>query len=136
MTRTQQVLIWIGLWGFWVFVSRHNHPTLLLDCLATALLVAAFAAAVYFNWRILVPRFLRTRRLFAYWASLLAVVSALSAADALVISKVYDFVWGPDPRRFGFWVNFGLEFALICIYLLAAACVAWLVRRRRHSQPI
>ena len=41
-----QSIAWTALWGFWVFVSRHNHPNLRLNAVASALLVATFAAAV------------------------------------------------------------------------------------------
>ena len=45
-TALRHALAWAALFGFWAFVSRHNHPNLRLDAVASALLVATFAAAV------------------------------------------------------------------------------------------
>jgi hypothetical protein len=32
-------LAWAALWGFWVVASRHNHPSLRLNAIASGLLV-------------------------------------------------------------------------------------------------
>ncbi len=93
VTARWHIAAWLALWGFWGFVSRHNHPTLVIDAIATALLLAAFAA------------------------------------DVVAIKTVYDIFWGPDPRRFGFGVNSGLEFAGMTLHLLFAAVVVRLLRR-------
>ena len=41
---------------FWFFISRDHHPTLLIDGLATGVLVAVTAACVYVNNLVLKPR--------------------------------------------------------------------------------
>ncbi len=133
MTKQRQIAVWTGLWGFWGVVSRNNHPTLLLNGLATGLLLVAYAAAIYVNWRVLVPRYWRPGRFPTYWASLLLVMNALTVLDVVAIKEVYDVLWGPDPDRFGFWVNYGLEFAGMSLHLLAAAGLVWLLRRRRRG---
>ena len=61
-----QSIAWTALWGFWVFVSRHNHPNLRLNAVAGALLVATFAAAVHANHLWLIPRHSRDGRFAAY----------------------------------------------------------------------
>ena len=125
--------IWVGLWCFWVVVSRNNHPTLLLNGIATGVLIIAFAASIYFNWRVLVPRYWRSRKFLAYWTWLLLAMSALTVADVAVIQKIYDVLWGPDPRRFGFWVNYGLDFTGIGLHLLLASLVVRLIQDKRRS---
>src|ERR687890_532982 len=83
-----QVAAWIALWGFWVFVSRHNHPNLGINAIATALVV---------------------------------VMASLALACAAAIRLVYDALWGPDPLRFGFWANFGMELTGVAIHVIAVA---------------
>ena len=135
MTAAKQGAIWLGLWGFWVWVSRHNHPTLLIDGVATALLLAAFAAAVYGNWHVLVPRFWAQGRRLAYWACLLVMMNILTAIDVVVIGSAYDVLWEPDVRRFGFWINYALEFAGMTLHLAGAAVIVKVMRRRQLCQP-
>ena len=130
MTPARQCVIWISLWFFWVFVSRHNHPIVLLNCLATALMLTSFAAVIYMNWLVLIPRFWLRQFFFAYWFSLSVTACALTAIVVVLIQKVYDVLWGPDPLRFGFWINYGLDFTGMCVHLAAAALVVWLTRRK------
>lgn len=133
MTKRWQVAAWIGLWCFWGVISRNNHPTLLLNGVATALLLVAFAAAVYFNWLILVPRYWRRKQFLAYWVCLLLAMNVLTAVVVVLIQQAYDVLWGPDPRRFGFRVNYGLDFIGMSVHLLAAAAVVRLIPRKRRS---
>ncbi len=133
MPRTGQVIAWISLWCFWVGFSRNNHPTLLIDGVTTLLLLAAFAAAIYFNWLVLVPRCWRSLRFLMYWTCLLLAMTILTAVGVVSIQKAYDFFWRPDPRRFSLWVNYGLDFIGMSAHLLAAAVALWLIRRLRHS---
>lgn len=119
----RHAIAWAALWAFWVVVSRHNHPNLLLNALATGLLVATFAAAVYANHLRLIPRLCRRRRFAAYALALLLTMSALALACTGAIHVVYDLIHGPDPARFGFWTNFGMEFAGVTIHVAGAACV-------------
>jgi hypothetical protein len=116
-----QSIAWTALWGFWVFVSRHNHPNLRLNAVASALLVATFAAAVYANHLWLIPRFWRRRRHAAYGASLLLVMGLLALACTAAIHVAYDLLWGPDPARFGFLTNFAMEFALVAFHVAVVA---------------
>ena len=61
-----------------------------------------------------------TRRWFlgtALAAALFVVANALTIVAVVAISSVYDLLWGPDPRRFGFWVNYGLDLTGMCVHL-------------------
>jgi len=129
------LLPWAGLWCGWVIFSRNNHPTLPLNMIATGILLAAFAAALYFNWLVLVPRLWQRKRYTTYWGALLVIANILTAVTVVAISSVYDLLWGPDPRRFGFWVNYGLDLTGMCVHLAGAAVIVhvtrWRQRRRR-----
>lgn len=133
MAAVKQGMTWLGLWGFWVWIARNNHPTLPIDGIATALLLAVFAAAVYFNWLVLVPRYWQRRRFVLYWTVLLLVMSILTALGVWIIQIAYDVLWGPDPKRFGFWVNYGLDFTGMSLHLLGAAVVFWFIRRNQGA---
>jgi hypothetical protein len=127
----RHALAWFALWGFWAAASRHNHPDLRIDAIATALLVATFAAAVYANHLWLIPRLWRTRRIAAYAAALLSVMVSLALACVVAIRLAYDLLWGPDPRRFGFWANFGMELVGVAMHVAAVAVGVWLYASRR-----
>lgn len=131
----RHALAWAALWGFWAFVSRHNHPSLLLDVAATTLLVATFALAVYAHHLILIPCFLRRGRIAAYLAALLLVTALLSLACTLLISLVYDVLWGPDPLRFGFATNLVMELFGVVLHLVAVAAGVWLWTTIRGEWP-
>ena len=64
---------------------------------------------------------------------LLLVIGLLALACTLAIHLVYDALWGPDPARFGFLTNFGMEFALVAFHVLAAAVVNGLRRVATRS---
>lgn len=127
MKRTSSIprhlLAWVALWIFWVFVSRHNHPSWLLNAAATTFLVATFALAVYANHLVLIPGFLRRGRIAAYLAGLLSVTIVLALLCTLAISLAYDILVGPDPRRFSFGANFAMEFAGVALHVAAVATV-------------
>jgi hypothetical protein len=136
---TWQVAAWIALWGFWVLISGRNHPNLLINAVATALLVTTFAAAVYANHLWLIPRYSRNGRVGAYATALVVVMTSLALACAAAIRLVYDALWGPDPLRFGFWANFGMELAGVAIHVIAVAVGVWtfgrIARGRGRMEP-
>ena len=124
-----QIVGWFGLWLFWFVVSRHNHPTLVLDAIATAVLVSAVALAVYANHFWLRPRLWRAKRFTEYALAMLVALGVLALGCVLLIQQVYDLLWGPDPRRFGFWANLGLDFSGLAIHVLAITACTWIFRR-------
>ncbi|QEH38769.1 hypothetical protein OJF2_73750 [Aquisphaera giovannonii] len=124
-----QVLAWAAVWALWIIVSRNNHPTLRLNVLASFLLMLTFAAAVYANHLLLIPRLWSRRRFAAYAASLLGVMGLLALACTAAIHLAYDGLWGPDPARFGFLTNLGMESGLVAFHVLAAAVVLGITRR-------
>lgn len=115
--------VWLALWAFWTLATRAYHPDLRLASLATACLVAASAAAVHLDARLLVPRYLRARRPAAYAVALAAILLACGLLAAATIHLLYDALLGPDPRRFSFAVNVALDTAFVALHVAAARLV-------------
>ena len=120
----------------WLVATRAYHPTLAIAAGVTAVLVAASAAAVYANHRVLAPRLAAGRSpRWHYLASVLATVGGLDLVAVAAIQLVYAWLWHPDPRRFGFWFNVGSDGVLITAHVAAAARLVWVARRRRGTAP-
>ena len=120
--------VWLLVYCGWLWSTRNFHPTWTIAACATAILVAASAAAVYLNALVLRPRFARGSR-WVYVLSLCAVVLALDLAAVLGIGAVYDWLWRPDPLRFGFWFNLLSDGVIINLHLLVSM---WLARRDKE----
>jgi hypothetical protein len=129
------VAVWSGVFTFWLIATRRHHPTLTIAILATAVLVAAFALAVYVNALLLRPRY--SRLWLQYAVLLVATVAVLDLGAVLLIQFIYDRLWGPDPLRYGFWFNVASEGVLITIHLAAAMGVMRLAKHlRRRSKAV
>ena len=132
--------VWSGVFVFWLLATRNHHPTLTIALLATAVLVAAFALAVYVNGLFLLPRFARAHLWLGCAVGLLATVIILDLTAVLLIQFIYDRLWGPDPLRYGFWFNATSEGVLIIVHLAAAMGIMLLAnrlrRRRGPSRPV
>ena len=95
--------------------------------------MATFAAAVYANHLWLIPRLWSRRRFDGYAAALLLVMGLLALACTAAIHVVYDVLWGPDPARFGFLVNSGMEFALVAFHVLVVAVGVSVARKLKAA---
>ena len=122
------IAVWTAVFFFWFVVSRHNHPNLTIDALATTILVGVSAACFTFHDRVLSPRFLSPPRslhnVAQYVLFLILTIAVLDLLAVLLIQMVYDRLWGPDPHRFGFGTNVLLEAVFIIVHLGIAAAVA------------
>lgn len=118
---------WVAVYGFWLWATRAYHPTLSIAAAATFLLVASFAAAFYLDRLVLASRLAGGRRL----AALLAVEMGLNLAVVAAIQLVYDAMWGPDPRRFGFSTNVATDFLGMHLHVVAARWIAARIGRSR-----
>jgi len=113
------IVVWGLVFAFWFFVSRNNHPTLLLNALATSVLVGCSAAGV------LVWQQAFSRRSFVVRTALrILCVVALGMMAAVIIRLFYDLLLGPDPRRFSFVSNLVMDIAFVAIHVLVAGVVA------------
>ncbi|MBY0492460.1 MAG: alpha/beta hydrolase [Gemmatimonadaceae bacterium] len=119
--------VWAALYVAWLLATRDFHPTWAVALSATAVLVGASAVAVYgTTWGAT-----RTRQR-GLLASVALIVGMLVAADLLCVSLIqalYDGLWHPDPRRFGFWFNMASDGAIITLHVLLAAALRRLTRR-------
>ena len=99
-------------------VSRDNHPTLLLNLIASGIMTLA-SLATYFGVSSALPRTLRALGLIVLaWC----IAGALSA---ILISVAYDALWGPDPLRFSMASNIAMDIVVV------TACWWWAVLFRR-----
>ncbi len=130
------ILICVIVFGFWIFLSRDYHPTLLIDALATAVLVTVAALAVYANSRVLLPKYWERRSYGQYAVALLFTIGVLALIAVVVIQWIYDALWGPDPRRFGFGTNFVYECVFISIHVVIAFGVMKFARLFRQRTPV
>lgn len=126
--------LWLAVFGGWVAVSRDHHPTLLLNALASAVLVAASAVAVYANALVLRPRYIQKRRGWRYALELALTVMVLDLVSVLAIQWLYDMLWGPDPLRYGFWMNIGLEAGFIGLHVAVAVAIVTAFRIRMSAK--
>jgi hypothetical protein len=122
--------VWLCVFALWLAATRRFHPTWTIAGSATAILVSASALAVYLDAFVLRPRFARRRLWPQYALTLFAAVAVLDLAAVLSIGAVYDWLWRPDPLRFGFWFNVLSDGFIILLHLAVAA----FVMRRRPTE--
>lgn len=130
MRMMRHLLGWIALASLAMVLVRAHHPTLLINALATSLLFASFAAAVYINHLVLIPRLLHEDRRTAYGVTLLLTMVGVTLVAVFGIQFVYDVLWGPDPLRYGFWFNFVTDFAGTLLHVVVAAVFVVFAKRR------
>jgi len=135
MIKVLNVLLWAAIFGFWLFISRAYHPTLLIAILATAVLVAVSATAVYLNHLVLLPKYAEHRSFARYIIQLVAAVTLPGLLAVLIIQAIYDYLWGPDPNRFGFWQNLAYEIIFISIHVIIAMAAIRLSKKLRRGKP-
>lgn len=133
MIQAINVLLWIAVFGFWLFLSRDYHPTLLIAILATGVLVAVSAAAVYLNHLVLLPRRAQHHSYTRYFLQLGIAVIVLGVTAVFIIQVIYDSLWGPDPNRFGFWQNVAYEIIFISIHVIIGLVVVKLSKRLQRN---
>lgn len=125
-------IIWTGVFACWLLLTRQHHPTWLVAASATAVLVTAFAFAVYVNALYLLPKFAKRRRWPQYLLSLLAFILVLDLIVVMLIQFIYDRLWKTDDEgRYGFWFNMATDGAGIIVHVLAAMALMWMVKRFR-----
>jgi hypothetical protein len=128
--------VWLCVFSFFLLATRQYHPTLIIAISATSILVAVSALAVYINSLLLLPRFARRRLWGQYIVLLLATVIILDLIAVQTIQAIYDWLWGPDPMRFGFWFNVMSDGFIIAVHLLIAVCSMWVAKLlRRKALP-
>jgi len=135
MRTVRHLAIGIALAALWALLTRAHHPSLLVSMLATGILIVSFAAAVYCNQVVLIPRLWRTNQRIAYAVALLITIIVSTGSAVSGIQYVYDVIIGPDPLRYGFWFNFWTDLAGTALHLLVAAAIFKLAAQpARHAE--
>jgi hypothetical protein len=141
MARSQSLrgslLAWGVVWAFWLATTHTFHPTFVLAMIVTTSLVTAYAAAVYVNHLMLLPKLWQAGRRWTY-AGGLAVAMCLLTAGALVIIRVsYRLMWGPDPDPWGAYKHYLIDLFGMAVHVGAAAGAVLLFRRltSRDAHP-
>lgn len=118
------VVAWGLVFVCWMIVSRHNHPTLALNGIATFVLVGCSAIGVLF-WK----HAFAGREYIARTALRVTGVIALGTVAAVVIRFFYDMILGPDPRRFSFSANLVMDITFVAVHVLGARLMARVWKR-------
>jgi uncharacterized membrane protein len=127
--------LWLGVFTFWLLVTRQHHPTWTVALLATAVLVSTFALAVYVNSLWLVPEFAGRRLWLRYLLSLVAVIIVFDLIAVLSIQLIYDCLGVPREGRYGFWFNMASDGAGIIVHVVVAMGLIWIARHLRKGAP-
>ncbi|WP_372752770.1 sensor histidine kinase [Labilibaculum sp.] len=108
------ILFWVLAFTFWLFTmfvaSNFKNILRVEPVLMTLVFNLCFAAAVYFNLLVLIPRFFKKQKFFLYVFSLIGIIS-LSAffIDFLLVYPLSRFVQGEQffgDLTFVVWFNF------------------------------
>lgn len=137
MQRTRviglSVAAWVGVWAFWLAVTRNFHPSLAHGVVVTTSLVMAYAAAAYINHLVLVPRLWTAGFRLRYITWLIGTMVFLTSCALAVIRTAYLNWSGPDPDPNGVYKHFAIDLFGMAVHLGVAALVVWVVGRRRRS---
>lgn len=124
--------VWIVVWLFWVWLARFHHPTLQLNMLASGVLVIACAIAVHFGEPSTRGRPVdgdgsaneeHLRVNIFHWLHMAVRIVALAVVAALIITWLYNQLWGPDPLRYTLAVNLVMDATFIALHFsLAKLC--------------
>ena len=124
---------WVGVWAFWLTLTRDFHPSLSHAVVGTTSLVVAYATAAYINHLVLVPRLWAAGRRWRY-AALLVGTMALLTGVALAVIRVAYLAWsGPDADPNGVYKHYAIDLFGMAVHLGVAALVVWVVGRYRRS---
>lgn len=131
LSRMFVALSWSLVLIFWLMVSRNNHPTLLLNLLATSILVICSAASFHV-WKV----GFQGKSMGARLLLRLAGTVLLGILAAAVIHVVYDMIHGPDPLRFSPVANAIMDIAFVGIHVLLAWLASSLWKRATQRRIV
>ena len=123
------LLAWGGVWAFWLATTHTFHPTFVLAVIVTTSLVTAYAAAVYVNHLMLLPRLWRAGRRWTYVGWLAATMCLLTAAALVIIRVSYRTMWGPDTDPLGAYKHYLIDLLGMAVHVAAAAGTVVLFRQ-------
>ena len=133
-SMSKQIIVWLGIFVFWLLSTRQYHPTFLIAIIATAILISTSALGVYLNRYLLQSRFSQRRSWMNYGISLIVGIAALDLLAVISIQTMYDQLWGPDPNRFGFWFNMASDGFIITLHIILERGIVWIAERLRNRR--
>ena len=133
-SMSKQIIVWLGIFVFWLLSTRQYHPTFLIAIIATAILISTSALGVYLNRHLLQSRFSQRRSWMSYGISLIVGIAALDLLAVISIQTMYDQLWGPDPNRFGFWFNMASDGFIITLHIILEQGIVWIAERLRNRR--
>ena len=131
---SKQIIVWLGIFVFWLLSTRQYHPTFLIAIIATAILISTSALGVYLNRHLLQSRVSQRRSWINYGISLIVGIAALDLLAVISIQTMYDQLWGPDPNRFGFWFNMASDGFIITLHIILEQGIVWIAERLRNRR--
>ncbi len=129
------IAAWVGVWAFWLAVTRSFHPTLAHGLVVTTSLVMAYAVAAYINHLALVPMLWVAGKRWRYFGWLLGTMALLTGVALTVIRAAYLSWSGPDADPYGVYKHYAIDLFGMAVHLCVAALVVWMVRRYLRTAP-
>ncbi|WP_119080205.1 sensor histidine kinase [Chitinophaga alhagiae] len=111
--RLHHVLFWLAFFVVWLTLRIDDYPDVRPTVLAGLLKVLSLAAAVYFTNYALIPRYLYTKRYFAF----LLAFTALVFITGFIVIKLLDLILQPYASSITHWPNQTLNSQLYDVYI-------------------
>lgn len=109
-------------------MTHSFHPTFTLALIVTTSLTVAFAAAVYCNHLIYVPRFWELKKPCRYVTWLAATMAIFTALALTVIRISYSMLHGPDRDPYGLYKHYAIDLFGMIVHVTFAALTVWSIR--------
>jgi len=121
---SQQVSVWLLLYVIGCWMSFDHHPTLLIDVVVSAILLGAYAAAIYVNVLVFVPRLLRRHLHLIYWSTLAASMCVITLGALVLLRLSYSLLLENGGDFLGdFWENYCIDLVGMIVFVGGAAVV-------------
>ncbi len=123
-----QVIVWLLLYCFWVWVSMGFHPTFEIDLIVTALLTIFYAAAIYINELLVLPRLAPQRVTTSSIAAQLIVQVVLTFAVLGLIRLTY-WQLGYGEYLGDYWEHYCIDLLGMTVHVIAARILVSQLRK-------
>lgn len=121
------LLIWFGVWCFWLGLTYTAHPTWALAIVVTTALIVAYALVTYLHHYYLIPNYLRTGRRVPYVMGLVGSMLLLTWVALVLIRFCYGSWVGPDADPYGFYKHYVIDLFGMVVHVGAASGMVWML---------